>query len=363
MKICLYTLDITLLGGIERVVTLLANSFKEIGYEVEVVSIFKSNPTVSYPLNKNISIRYLTSKSFANGSIKDKVKTYSTIFSSLHKTVKNDKVIIISTLLNISCFFSLLKFYKSNIKVIAAEHSQYYAHGKLSRFIRLLAYNNVDKIVTLTKNDLSIFSEKFKNNKIVQIPNPVSFDINISSALKYERLISIGRLEKVKGYDKLLKDVQEFLLNHPSWTLQIYGEGSQRPILEKIIREYGLEAQVSLCGFSQELNNEIRNSSIYLCSSLTEAFPMSFLEANSVGMPVISYDCPIGPSELIHDNQNGFLLGQQHLFTSFTKALEFLINNESKYELFVENCSDSIKKYQIELITEKWSDLFKELYG
>lgn len=360
-NIKILTLDFSLKGGIERVVALLANSFSRNGYNVEIVSVFKSNDMESYATDEKVSIRYLTVKKYNcfNG-VKKFIVFYHLIYNLIKYCLSDsfNKTIFISTLTNVSTVMCIAKIVNPKLKLIAAEHSQYYAHNKIIRIIRRLLFNKSNKVVVLTEHDKKIFENFLKPNKVCVIRNPVSFNINKASGLSFKRLISIGRLEDVKGYKNLIVDLSDFFKTNKEWTLDIYGDGSLKREINELIEKLGLTKNIYLRGFTRNIDKEICNSSFYLCSSLTEAFPMSFLEAFSVGLPVVSENCPIGPSEIISQHVNGVLLSEGG---SFTIVLEQLIADEVLYKNMVNGCLSSVEAYKIDKITDEWIKVFSEI--
>jgi glycosyltransferase involved in cell wall biosynthesis len=358
-KIVIVTLDFTLQGGIERVVSLLANSFNDSGVDVKVVSLFKKHQYASYRLNPCVELVYMSDSAFTVNGFKAKIISYYSLFSNILKLTIKSEGVILSTLTNISCALGLFKFFNTKLKFIAAEHSQYFAHGSIIRRLRKFFYKKADAVVTLTENDAALFSEFIPDNKLFVINNPVSFACSHSSSLVYKKLVSIGRLVPVKGYLKLVEALVPFFTKYPDWVFHLYGEGELRSALEAKITSLSLESNIILKGFSTNLSADIVNSSIYLCSSETEAFPMSFLEAFSAGIPVVSVDCPVGPKEIINDGYNGLLLGRAHMFTDFSQAFTYLIENTDVYKKMSMNTILSAEKYSISNINQQWLSLFQ----
>ncbi|GAM59550.1 glycosyl transferase [Vibrio ishigakensis] len=354
MKITLVTLDITLKGGIERVVSILASYFYQQEIHVKIVSVFKSNKNISYSLPDNIEVEYLCDSEYKNETLSSRLKNYLVLIMLILKLkIRNDEIVI-STLTNISCILGFRKIFDRKIKFIAAEHSQYYAHGKLVRFLRKVLFNSCEYVVLLTKQDKEIYNSFLNKSKVYLIRNPVSYIPIFSSSLNYKRLVSIGRLEPVKGYQDLIPALSQFFKVHNDWKLDIYGEGSLRGRLEKIIIENDLENHVFLRGFHNDLQAEIMNASIYLCYSETEAFPMSFLEAFSVGLPIISNDCPFGPGEIIDNRINGFLVKDKY---EFTKQLYSLVEDEHVYSNMSRAALSKCDSYSINEIGPIWIEL------
>jgi glycosyltransferase involved in cell wall biosynthesis len=361
MKLYILTLDFSLKGGIERVISLLANYFNSMGYEVIIVSAFKQNTQASYHTDKNVEVKYLSEYGFFAGSIFKRISNYLRLFLHLKEYAKNADGIFLSTLTNISCMLGVLSIFYKKLNFIAAEHSQYYAHNRIVRFIRKLTYLKASAIVTLTTNDNEIFQRFISREKVLTIRNPVSFNADNTASLDHKRLVTLGRLSPVKGYVWLINELVPFFSKNPEWILDIYGDGDLKEQLSDEIKKLSLQDNVFLKGFSLDISLGLKNSSIYLCSSETEAFPMSFLEAFSSGLPVVSNDCPVGPKEIISDGENGYLIGKGNEYVSIESAVVALINDEHLYNKLVDNAYDSVNKYSIDVTCSSWIQLFKKM--
>ncbi|HIF9315349.1 TPA: glycosyltransferase family 4 protein [Photobacterium damselae] len=359
MKIKIIVLDMTLKGGIERVTSLLSKGINDLGVEVEIISIFNKNKRPQFILDKSISIKYLTDSVYNTNGVFNKISTYSCLFYNLFKYVKRQDIdtILISNYPNISIFLGFIRKFFWKGEFIASEHSQYAAHSKYISLLRRIFYSEAKYIVTLTKHDKQIFDKYMDSNIIKNIPNPVSFsEKGMFSSLMNKRLITIGRLEDVKGYIELIDSIKFFFIKHPDWTLDIYGDGPLRLDLENKIIDNNLTNNIFLKGFSNNLESELKGSSYYICSSKTEAFPMSFLEVLSLGIPVISLDCPVGPREIIENNINGFIVNNLEAMNNKLLA----ITKYEDYSYLARNAVISVDKYSLERIANKWIELLND---
>jgi glycosyltransferase involved in cell wall biosynthesis len=352
-KIIFITLDITLLGGIERVISVLTEQFVKDGYDVDIYSIFKVGDKPSYKFPQNVNITYLTQRRYLG-----KLEIYYNIVRSVIKIRRLvEGHCVISTLTNISCIYGILNYFKYT-EFIAAEHSQYNAHSFLVRLLRLLAYKKSKYVVPLTEHDVNIFSKFISVDRIKLIHNPSSFKaISISSSLASKRLVSIGRLVDVKNYSFMLQEIAPFLLRNNDWCLEIYGDGELKSVLSAYANVLGISQNVKFNGFVENVNECIAGSSFYLCSSKTEAFPMAFLEALSLGIPIISVNCPFGPREIINDGFNGYLLDSDTTYSDFYSCLQSIKEDELIYNSLQKEAFASAKKYEVSSIVSRWYEL------
>lgn len=354
-KIDILTLDYTLGGGIERVVSNMAWMFSEHSdYKVRVVSAFKKNPNNVFSLPDNVDLVYLSNDSY----------NLTTLWEKIYSNIKLLKAIwhyesdatVISTTTNITQWLSILcKANKQN--VIAAEHGVYSAFGLVSRLLRKITYRKVDAVVTLTKSEIKKY-EPF-SNKVVSIPNSLSFYTDKDNTYKSKRVIAAGRAVIEKGYDQLLDIYATLGKKHPDWTFDLFsGEGYLLEQLKEKVKS--APDNVHLLPASKKLMDEFLNGEIFVCSSNTESFSMVILEASVCGMCVVSYDCPPGPREIIKDNESGLLVPLNDK-VALENAIDSMINNPTRRIALGQNAKQHVRKYLPANVFVMWDKLIKEV--
>lgn len=120
-------------------------------------------------------------------------------------------------------------------------------------------------------------------------------------------VLSVGRLHPQKDYTTLIHAFRRVCDRMPA-RLIILGEGSERPALEGLIRELQLQDNVSLPGFHDNPYGFMAHADVFVLSSAYEGLPNVLVEALACGVPVVSTDCPSGPSEILEDNRYGRLV-------------------------------------------------------
>ena len=217
---------------------------------------------------------------------------------------------------------------------------------------------NFDKLVVLTKADLKEW-ESITNN-VQQIYNFSPFKSSDKSTLDKKRIISVGRLEPQKGFDLLIKAFSKVNKEDlKGYTFHIYGDGEDKEALLKLISNFKLNNFIFLEGISKNIQEEMYNSSMYIMTSRYEGFPMVLLEALSVGLPIISYNCPSGPAEIIENNDCGFLVEFNNTEQLVARTIE-LINDERLRIEKGQFAYNKNKKFDKDAIMKQWIDLFKE---
>ncbi|MBE3581288.1 MAG: glycosyltransferase [Thermoanaerobacteraceae bacterium] len=120
-------------------------------------------------------------------------------------------------------------------------------------------------------------------------------------------ILSAGRLTKAKDFPTLIHAFAHVRAERPA-RLMILGEGEERPGLEALVRELGLEDDVSMPGFVDNPYAYMARAAIFVLSSAWEGFGNVLVEAMAVGTPVVSTDCPSGPAEILEGGKWGKLV-------------------------------------------------------
>ncbi|TXE11661.1 glycosyltransferase family 4 protein [Seonamhaeicola algicola] len=213
-----------------------------------------------------------------------------------------------------------------------------------------------DTFVVLTngnKNEWNI-----KNIKV--IPNPLSFYPNKVSTLKNKNVLAVGKQSFQKGYDRLLHSWKAIQDEYPDWRLNIYGTINKNQNLEILANELNISKTVTFHNPVKNIAEKYEQASIYVMSSRYEGFGMVLTEAMAYGVPCVSFDCPYGPSDIIENNINGFLVTNGDCALLSQKIKE-LIKNQNLRIAFGKEARISTKKYLAENIVNKWDVLFKTL--
>jgi len=340
------------MGGAERVAINLAKIFSKKRHPVKIISLFKSNRKTFFGA-QGIDVVYLSEVGCAyTDNLFSKIKTFLILRDFYKKNIFFGSEFIISTFPILSIFSILL--FKGNLsRLIASEHSSYFAHNFFIRFLRVFYYRKNVRVITLTRNDSILFSKH--NIKASFIPNPViNFPINRKVAAKRKKIhcLSVGRLHKDKGFDRLIDIANE--LRDENIIFTIVGSGSEKLNLKRKIIELKLTQSVKIINASNDIEKFYFKSDIYLLTSRTEAFAMVLLEAMSFGLPIISFDCPVGPREIIRDNYNGFLI-KDGSTKQFAEHVKLLISNKPLFNKMSTNALKSAKNYSPDTIYSLWA--------
>ncbi|MDI6099457.1 glycosyltransferase family 4 protein [Actinoplanes sp. NEAU-A12] len=225
------------------------------------------------------------------------------------------------------------------------------------------AYPRLDAVSVLTQADLADYREALGDAvRLVRIPNGIPARTGAPDAERDRTLIAAGRLERQKGFDLLIESFVPVHEKHPDWQLNIFGDGKWRKKLTAMIAERGLDEVVHLRGTTRNLDAELTRSSIFVLSSRKEGLPMVLLEAMNAGLPVVSFDCPTGPADVVDDGGNGVLVPAEDL-EGLAAGMSRLIENSQEREAMGLAARATGAQYEMHVIAAHWEKLFAELTG
>ena len=182
--------------------------------------------------------------------------------------------------------------------------------------------------------------------------------------------MAAGRLDTQKGFDILVKSWRRVARRFPDHSLDIYyvpySYGYELANLQSLINEEDLSHCVNLREATKDIATALSEHSLFVLSSRYEGFGLVLIEAMACGVPCVSFDCPEGPSEIITDGEDGWLvpfrgLSDEERAEALADALCDAIANREKRIKFSEAGLLSVKRFSPEVIIPKWIDLFKSL--
>jgi glycosyltransferase involved in cell wall biosynthesis len=223
-------------------------------------------------------------------------------------------------------------------------------------------YGRFDALVVLTGEDERDYRKELGDapTRVVRIPNALPALGGGIAALEEKAVVAAGRLTGQKGFDLLIRAYALVAREEPEWKLRIYGDGNLREELVELIAELGLEDSVYLMGATTEIGKELARGSVFALSSRFEGFGMVLVEAMSKGLPVVSFDCPRGPAEIVEDGVDGLLVPNGDI-EALARALVELIRDEGRRKSFGAAGLVKSRSYEIGPIGKRWDTLLAEL--
>lgn len=376
-KIVYCTPALYMAGGVERVLTLKANYFAEhFGYDITIILTEGKDKPLFYPLsdkvkiiNLNIGFEELWGCSFIKKVLIYLKKQYRYRKALTQELMRLRPDITISLLRREINFITSIKdgskkigelhvnranyrnFESAESNVIKELFSKFWMKNLVQHLRKL------DGFVTLTKEDLLQWPE-LKN--VVVIPDPLAFYPTSKSPLESKRVIAVGRYAYQKGFDLLLRAWKKVEKQASDWELVIFGQGDRSPY-DSLIDELHIDRQrCHLNGPTENIISEYLNSSVFVFSSRFEGFGMVLVEAMACGLPVVSFDCPCGPKDIVASGVDGILVENGNI-DKLSEAVVSLIQDEKKLRRMACNAIDNVQRFNIEQVAQRWKSLFESV--
>jgi len=379
MKIIYFYPKFTSATGTERILIDKMNYFSnQEGYEVLMLTYEQGNHPIVYPISykiKHVDLGVRFCELFCYGKVPRffLLRKYKNLLSQRLEAILYDykpDIVISTTYYNeilsaiVSCKIPFVRILESHIdkrymhnndlrnriNVFHWFHSWYdmkWLNSKASKF---------DVLVALNKPDASDWSRYIKT---VIIDNIVHMNpSNRISTQVSNHAIFVGRYTWQKGIKDLLKIWKLVYTKHPDWHLDMYGDGDMR---EYIIREVAsLHSNIHVHASTTEIFDKYLDSSILLMTSNYEPFGLVMPEAMSCGLPVVAFDCPSGPANILTDGVDGFLIRNRDN-SRFADKVCLLIESPMLRKKMGEAAIKSSKRYSSDVIMPMWDRLFHSL--
>lgn len=332
--------------GAERVISILANSYADKGWNVDILTLLDDR--CAYELNTKINVMPLSS----NG--KSRLRQLPNWLWGIRKYVKQnnpDKIVSFFARINL---ITLLASFRLKKHITISERNDPTKDGRtiIVRIATHLIYPLADCVIFQTKWAQSCFPPRIKKKSVV-IPNPIYVNAHASKEKK-KKIVAVGRLIEQKNHLMLIRAFKKVHEEYPEYSLYIYGEGSLREALTNQIKEMSLIDAVFLPGNIQNIHEEIADAEMFVLSSNYEGLSNALLEAMMMGLSCISTDCA-GSNEVIIDRENGLLVPVAAV-DKFADAMKQLIANKELAISIGQNAALSSKTFESIKILKQWEN-------
>lgn len=360
-------------GGMERVLANKANYLVGQGYEVVIITTDQHGAPSFFPLDEKIKCYDLginyeenNGRSFFNKLIHypGKQWRHKKRLTELLKKEKPD--ITISMFCNDVSFMPHIK--DGSKKILEIHFSKYkriqYGRKGLWKLAdRWLSrqdekwVRHFDKFVVLTEEDRRYWGDL---ENITVIPNARTFTPSQTADMENKKVIAVGRYTYQKGFERLIEAWRLIAPDFPDWRLEIVGDGEQQATLKEMTARYGIGNSVSLVPANNEIEKHYLSSSVYAMTSRYEGLPMVLLEAQAFGLPIISFNCKCGPSDIVDNGKNGFLVEEGNV-PAFASQLRKVMADVELRKKMSWNALEASKKFSVEPVMSRWMQLFESL--
>lgn len=369
MRILYITDSLAVWGGIERVLGDKMNYLADHGnYEIHVITTDQGEHPIPYPLNerihvKDLNIRYHQKYKYHGIKRFQKDIELRRLFLRRLKDAIADILPDLIIGIRFESINTIIKA-KGKIPLICESHSMYYAYRyedttiwNRLRFLASRKYiRQADCIVALTEGDANDWRQVNCNVRV--IPNIVHLnDTGRYSTLESKKVIFVGRFTIQKDIWSLLK-VWEFVHQcYPDWELHAYGEGELKADFQKVVDQE--EINLIVHEPTLDITERYLESSLLMMTSVYEPFGLVLPEAMSCGLPVVAFDCPYGPADIISDGVDGYLVKDRDIH-AYTDRVCQLIGNYQLRRQMGEHAVISSQRYRADQIMPQWESLFEE---
>jgi len=349
-------------GGIEKLVAIKATYWSsEFGYDVTILSTEQAGKPLIYDLNEKVKFQDLAidferTKSYF--SITNVLKLLKNIFR-LQQFIFKQKPDFILVASHIPMTYVLPFLITGKAKTIKEFHyTKFYDtnQGIKNKFL-IFIESKYDFLVVLSQEEQRFYYSK---NTVV-IPNPIENEAHSTLQVVSQRpliAVAIVRFAPVKQLESMVAVWEQFHKNHPEWALHLYGStgNDYYKTIANVVTEKKLERTIIFKGQTNEVPKVLEHARVLLVTSIQECFPMVILEANAAGVPVVSYDCPTGPRNIIHNEEDGFLVdvGDQN---AFVNRLEQLSNNTALLDTLGNKAKKNASNYLLPKVMNLWNTI------
>lgn len=374
LKIVYCTPALYMAGGVERVLTLKANYFAEqFGYDITIILTEGKDKPLFYPLSDKIKIVHLdiNFEEMWTCSFFKKIWVYLKKQHIYKKKLTTELMhlrpdITISLLrreINFLCDIpdgskkmGELHVNRANYRNFEANESnalknlfaRFWMKGLVSHLKKL------DRFIVLTEEDKASWTEL---NNVEVIPDPLAFKIDEVSPLVNKRVIAVGRYVYQKGFDLLLQSWAKIEKEHPDWQLAVYGMGERGPY-EQMIDDLKIDrSRCHLYGSTSDIKKEYLDSSLFVFSSRFEGFGMVLIEAMACGLPVVSFDCPCGPKDIVRHKEDGLLVPSGDV-AKLAEAMHQMMSDDTLRRQMASKALLNVRRFQLDEIAKRWIPLF-----
>ena len=364
-------------GGVERIVSFKANYFAEqLGYDVTIIVTEGRGRDCYFPLSDKVKVINLELgfEELWRASFMKKVFLYLSKQRQYKRLLKAELMRIrpdftISMLRREINFLTDIQDGSMKIGELHVNRANYrnfevndtnlvkslFAKFWMKSLVGKLRH--LDRLVVLTDRGKSDWPELAN---VTVIPDPIPLQTEVVSQLKEKRVVTIGRYAYQKGYDLLLHIWSEVEKKFPDWSLSIYGMGNQSQY-SQLMKNLGIDAQRCLLnGPVNDVSKIYGESSVFVLSSRFEGFGLVLAEAMSCGVPVVSFDSPYGPSDIITDGVDGFLIKDWNE-KAFADKVCLLIEEADLRQRMGQAAIHSSQRFQPDRIILEWQKLFESL--
>ncbi|MEN3753686.1 glycosyltransferase [Mangrovibacter sp. SLW1] len=212
----------------------------------------------------------------------------------------------------------------------------------------------------MTEEDMKSYQLHYKSDNGEYIYNYCHVTARMKSSFSNKRIVYIGRIDNSQKQLTHALDIVNCLVKNETfygWQFDLYGTGNDIELIKDKIESLLLCDSVHLKGKYISLDSVLEKTDLLILTSKFEGLPLSLIEGALSGIPLISYNCSPGISDIIENGYNGYIIEQDNKAEFEMRLAELILDNE-KLKKFGENSfSLAQRKFSKEVILQKWNSV------
>lgn len=350
-------------GGAERVMARMANYWAARGHRVHLLTLAAGDPF--YDLDPRIRHQRLglTGRS-ANAleGLRRNIRRMMALRCAICQS-RPDVVVSFMDRMNV---LTLLATRRLGIPIVVSERTDVPSQnlGAAWTSLRCLAYRHADALVFPSASARSR-AVSVEAPRVRVIPNPVAFPENgalrnVGTEASKPVVVGMGRFTEEKGFDQLLDAFARVAHRHPNWSLRVFGDGPLRQNLWAQAASAGLSSRITFPGRASDPSRAFEQADLFVLPSRFEGFPNVLCEAMAWGVPVVSFDCPSGPAEIVRDGIDGVLVPAGDV-KALAEALDRLMHDPAERARLAHRSPEVVLRFGVEKVMGIWNSVLGEV--
>lgn len=353
-------------GGAERVTADISAYWVQRGYRVTVVTQDDASGDM-YTLHPNVKRHALglakTSGNPVNGVLANLRRVWV-----LRRLIKQHRPTVLLGMMTTSSILAIIAARGLRCRVIATEHTHPPAQrlSPMWQRLRRWAYPQAMAVVALTSGTASWLERHVPGARLTVIPNAVQWPLEWAQPVieppprqGRHRLLAVGRLHPVKGFDLLIRAFHSIAHRFPDWDLVILGEGDSREALQAQINELELDDRISLPGRVGNVGEWYIQSDLYVLSSRVEGLSNTLLESMASGLAPVAFDCATGPREIIRNGIDGVLVNPPDDDEALAAHISDMMAHPEQRKAYAQRAVDVRDRFSTARVMALWGHLFE----
>jgi GalNAc-alpha-(1->4)-GalNAc-alpha-(1->3)-diNAcBac-PP-undecaprenol alpha-1,4-N-acetyl-D-galactosaminyltransferase len=345
-------------GGAQKMIAFVAESCTKFYDNVFLVSLSSQNTLI--PLSESVTVKKLN---YENGNnVVDKINNKRKVINHLRKELNGIKPSLICAFGADALLISRLSTLSKKVKLVGSERNSPFSYTPFWKLVTSKLYKSCDGVIFQTHKAMEFYGEKI-SEKATVIPNPyIRKGGNIKPFIGQRKktiTTAAASFEYRKGIDVLIKAFAIINKRHPDYKLIVYGKGRLLEEYKKLVKEYKLGSSVVFPGTTDNVANEVYDSSVFVLPSRNEGIPNVLIEVMGVGVPTVSCNClPGGPAFLTDGGRRGLLVDVDDVEAMANSICKVIEDKKLSQELSV-NGTEIVQELDPEGIAKQWLEYFE----